>query len=194
MEIHTLLLLSVLYFGTYKVTLLVQRTVMWAYREVTNFRPVPIFALLTWTGSYELIFVLSRASKQNDVENRRQQNKKKFERKRSARNYRTEKVTKIPAGIRTGNLSLTGRMSLGHFFRSVISHASLPFNYLTSLLTKRKKKFPYGFKFSTLFKSMKVQKQKNHAKICDFTVSDIMCPCLWVSLRMDIVKVVEKFF
>ena len=43
------------------------------------------------------------------------------ERKRRVRNYRTEKVTKRPAGIRTGDLSLTGRMlfRLSHKSRSV---------------------------------------------------------------------------
>ena len=39
------------------------------------------------------------------------------------RNYRTEKVTKRPAGIRTGDLSLTGRMlfRLSHKSRSVVN-------------------------------------------------------------------------
>ena len=46
-----------------------------------------------------------------------------FERKRRVRNYRTEKVTKRPAGIRTRDLSLTGRMffRLSHKSRSVVN-------------------------------------------------------------------------
>ena len=42
------------------------------------------------------------------------------ERKRRVRNYRAKKVTKRPAGIRTGDLSLTGRMlfRLSHKSRS----------------------------------------------------------------------------
>ena len=45
------------------------------------------------------------------------------ERKRRVRNYRTEKVTKRPARIRTGDLSLTGRMlfRLSHKSRSVVN-------------------------------------------------------------------------
>ena len=45
------------------------------------------------------------------------------ERKRRVRNYRTEKVTKRPAGIRTGDLSLTERMlfRLSHKSRSVVN-------------------------------------------------------------------------
>ena len=45
------------------------------------------------------------------------------ERKRGVRNYRTKKVTKRPAEIRTGDLSLTGRMlfRLSHKSRSVVN-------------------------------------------------------------------------
>ena len=49
------------------------------------------------------------------------------ERKRRVRNYRTEKVTTRPAGIRTGDLSLTGRMlfRLSHKSRSVVNGARI---------------------------------------------------------------------
>ena len=84
------------------------------------------------------------------------------------RNYRTEKVTKRPAGIRTGDLSLTGRMlfRLSHKSRSVVNGVrirlsqSIPSPSLTSHLLSYTLHARFGKSFFFFFEIKKEKSEK----------------------------------